>query len=444
MSVANRSGTIAIHAMVVYLVAGCQQQPSSQRSSVRAPIAANHAEAPLPENGDAGDIRVSLTDDPVETISVETTCRVAVFDRAGGKELAALLPQSTVPIERSRKGWKVGTKSVGAKSIELHPASSPGLWVNDRLYRGIVRFVADGQRTFRVVNILPLEHYIAGVIDGEMPVDFPAESRKVQAVAARSFAVMQRLRAAPDADFDLYASPLRSQHYRGYQYRDPTGATKAGESDAARRVTRETQGLVCTRNGKLFRTYYSACCGGQTTKGALYFPDADDLPGVKCNACDACPKHRWSIRLNAEELSTAVRKAAARSIDRRFRVDKAEANGIDDRNEIPQVTFEDSAGHKEEVSGVALRSAIGVNKLYSAWFTVRRDGDDFVLEGRGYGHGVGMCQWGAAGLAKQGSDFRAILKRYYPGSKIQPLTALKSRPDDGANHAHGTRQHSDD
>jgi SpoIID/LytB domain protein len=108
------------------------------------------------------------------------------------------------------------------------------------------------------------------------------------------------------------------------------------------------------------------------------------------------------------------------------------------------VALEDATGNKLRVTGVALRWAIGVNKLYSGWFTIRRDGENFVLEGRGYGHGVGMCQWGAAGLAKQGSDFRAILTRYYPGCEIQPLTALKSRPDDGAKHGHGTRQHSDD
>jgi stage II sporulation protein D len=443
MNGASRLRIVAIHSMVGILLAGCQQQPAPQQSSAPAMIAANHASEPLPENGEAGDIRVALTDDPVDSITIETTSPIAVLAREGD-ELAALAPKLTIQIERSKAGWNVGTKSLEAKSIEFHPTSSPGLWVNDRLYRGFVRFVAEGKRSFRIINVLPLEHYIAGVIDGEMPIDFPEESRKVQAVAARSFAVMQRMRATSDSEFDLYASPLKSQHYRGYQYRDAMGATKVGESDAARRVTRETKGLVCTRNGELFRTYYSACCGGRTTKGSLYFPDASDMPGVACNACDACPKHRWSLRLNTDELSAAVRRAASDSIAKQFSVARAEAQGIDDRNRILQVTVEDAAGKKQQVTGVALRSAIGVNKLYSGWFNIHRDGDEFVLEGRGYGHGVGMCQWGAAGLAKQGSDFRTILTRYYPGCEIQPLTTLKSRPDDGANHGHGTRQYSDD
>jgi stage II sporulation protein D len=377
-----------------------------------------HAEEPLPDNGDAGEIRVALFDTPPDSAVLLTTSRVILLDRESHAQLASFPPNTELRVTRSPHAWTIAGRSLPATSLEIRPASSPGMWIEDRHCRGTFRLIPHKLNALQVVNVLPLEHYLAAVIDGEMPADFPDEARKAQAVAARSFAVMQRKKAPQGSEHDLYASAARSQRYLAYRYRDPSGRLLAGESSGSRRAVQETRGLVCTRSGQLFRTYYSACCGGRTSRGILFFPDAETLASVDCGACDACPRHRWTERISQTEFAAALRRAVP-TLPKSLVVADARTLGVDDRNALPRVTIRTANGQQINTTGAALRSAH--RSLPSAWFSIRPDGSDFLLEGRGHGHGVGLCQWGAAGLARQAVDFTAILARYYQGCEIQPM-----------------------
>jgi len=417
---------------LLLLLVGCAPSSSPRPAAAPATPAANHARQPLPDNGEAGDIRVCLLDEPLTTISIKAANPAMIVASFDTKPLRTIPTGESFELTRSKAGWTIAGETLVADSIEIHPQSSPGLWIDDHLYRGFLRITPLGNHSLQVINVLPLEHYVAGVVDGEIPAQFPAETRKAQAVAIRTFAVMQRETADPADDFDLRASAERSQSYLGYQYRDSRGRLLSGESDAARLAVQETRGLICARNGRPFRTYYSACCGGRTTKGTLFFPDAVEIPSIACDACGDYPRSRWTARLSAEELTEAVRIASRGKLPEPFRLADVTVEGASRRDAIPRILLRDMKNRTVTASTAALRSAVGGGKLLSAWFTVRPDGAEFVLEGRGHGHGVGLCQWGAAGLAEAGADFRTILARYYPGCEILPISSLlrgtKDRP----------------
>ncbi len=379
------------------------------------------AEDALPDAGPAGDIRVCLTDNPLEGSVVITTVSDVTVHAAGQDKVQHKAPARTeLRIERKAGAWMIGSRKLTGTALEVRPAASPGLWVNDRFYRGTFRFVPFDNRRFWIVNDLPLEHYLCSVIDGEIPGAFHNEARKAQTVAARTYALRRQQQNA-GKEFDVYASPTRDQNYHGFQYRDAKGTAFAGESPKSRQAVRETLGQVLLRDGKLARTYYSACCGGITSAGPTTFPEATDMPSVECQQCQACPRFRWSTVLTGEEVAAAVRKAAGRNAPKDFEVARVEVQRPDDRERLPRLVATDSRGTSLTVDARAFRSALPRSDLFSVWFAMHAEGDRWRLDGIGHGHGVGLCQWGANGFAGTGKTFDAILAHYYPGTVIAPF-----------------------
>ncbi len=379
------------------------------------------AQDKLPEPGPAGDIRICLTDNPIDGSIVFTTALETNVHAVGEEKSQHKVPaKADLRIDRQKGGWFVAGKKLNGDVIELRPASSPGLWVENRFYRGVLRLVPFDNRRFWIVNVLPLEHYLCSVIDGEIPGAFHNEARKAQAVAARTYALRRREQNA-GKEFDVYASPTRDQNYHGFQYRDLRGRALAGESAKSRLAVRETAGQVLMRDGKLARTYYSACCGGVTSAGTTTFPEATDMPSVECGHCQDCPRYRWSATLGKQELSTAVRKAVGRNAPKAFEAATVEVQKPDDRERLPDLIATVRAGKKLTIDTRSFRSALLRADLFSVWFSLHQDGDRWRVEGIGHGHGVGLCQWGANGFAKEGKTFAEILTYYYPRTEVRPF-----------------------
>jgi len=372
----------------------------------------------LPEVGKTGDIRVCLSDNPFDGAVVITTASEARLHEVGKpKSQLTSAAKSELRIERKAGEWTSGGKKLSGQVIELRPATSPGLWINDRFYRGSLRLVPFDNRRFWVINVLPFEHYLCSVIDGEIPGPFHNEARKAQAVAARTYALRRRQQNAA-REFDVYASPTRDQNYHGFQYRDGKGRAFAGESAKSRQAVRETVGQVLLRDGKLARTYYSACCGGVTSAGTTTFSDATDMPSVVCGHCQDCPRYRWSTILTAAELSTGMRKGIGKKAPATFEVSSAEVVAHTDRTRLPDLVIRDQGGKSLTLDTRSFRTALPRTDLFSVWFSIEKDGDRWRLNGSGHGHGVGLCQWGANGLAKEGKRFDEILELYYPGAEV--------------------------
>ncbi|MEX1098152.1 MAG: SpoIID/LytB domain-containing protein [Planctomycetales bacterium] len=362
-------------------------------------------------------VRVCLTPEPVErlALAIQGGCRIRAVDGGGVLDRPARLGSVTAAATAS--GVRIGTREYPVSQIEVVPDAPPDLRVGDRWYRGSLRLFRRPGGKLIAVNVLPLEEYVASVVDSEMPAAFPAAARQAQAIAARTYALYQMTTPPAHPQFDLHAD-VRSQKYLGYQYLDGQGRKLAGETADGRRVAEETAGIVCTHRGKVFCTYYSAVCGGRTVRGDLVFADAaPPLVPVACDWCRAAERYRWSNGLSGAEIAASLGDVLGGSA-RPLTALRATGGVAEDGS----AEFVASDGVRtERVSATMLRRRLPAGVLHSPHFTVRKEGDRFVFDGRGHGHGVGLCQWGAKGQAEAGRNCLEILRHYYPGAEIVAL-----------------------
>lgn len=267
-----------------------------------------------------------------------------------------------------------------------------------RLLSGEVE-VRRGEGGLQVIDGLPLEDYVSAVTGAEMPPGFPAEALKAQAVAARSYALARKLEAVEQGrDFDL-GSTVLDQVYPG-QAVDPR----------ARAAAEATKGEVLVKGRRPVEANFHSTCGGRTERGLdALGRDLDYLASVECRHCRAAPKFTWRLDLRADELAKLARLPGRAT---GFRVLERTRAGRASRVEVV------AGPRRVRLTAVELRRRIGYERLPSLWFSVRPEGAGYAVHGRGSGHGAGLCQWGAAGWAKEGAGYREILRRYYRGTEI--------------------------
>ena len=271
-----------------------------------------------------------------------------------------------------------------------------------RSLRGRVEVQCDGDR-WQAINVLPIESYLAAVLGGEMPPAFPLEALRAQAVAARSYAMMRKIEAREAGRPYHLGATVLSQVYLGLDHEDPRTAAAVAA----------THGEVLAVGVTPVEAYFHASCGGRTESGAaaLDRPFAY-LKSVSCPCENHSPYAHWRVELGAAELGKAVGLAAPVDCDIVSRTSSGRALRVQLRN---------ANGGERTILATALRTAVGYQKLPSTWFEVHREGKSFVFEGRGSGHGAGLCQWGAKIFAEQGKTYREILEHYYPGTTVEKI-----------------------
>ncbi len=354
-----------------------------------------------------------------------STLRVAVVRDApsveirvtGAYEVWGTEPEKSVLEEKAERKVTVrvrngailwGDHSLGVASIRVIPRPSGSVHVDGRGYRGRIRVDAAGKGSLIVVNEIGVETYLAGVLGAEMPLGWPDEALQAQAIAARTYA-LDRAHRRRHEPYDLTAD-TSSQVYKGLDAEDPT----------AYRVVYETQGVVLTHRGKVFTPYFMSTCGGRTASAAKVFGGEAPPPlgGVECGYCRASGRYRWPVEGKKVSFTQAELAGALRPRGLSFdRIDRIESIGKDPDGYATRVSLH-SGGQTFTLSALDFRMALGPNNLLSTNFEAERKGETFVFRGRGWGHGVGMCQWGAYGMAKAGYDARTILRHYYPGAEL--------------------------
>ena len=327
------------------------------------------------------------------------------------------------------KGGKVciGDELSPAPRVTLRPAEGDairlsldraGQWSAEVAYPGLIHLTAGDAGGIEVVNELDLERYVGCVVANEVWPTFDAEAFRAQAIVSRSFVLYQMSRR-PNAPFDVSATQ-GSQVYRGI--RDDAVGRRAVEA------AEYTRGIVCTwrdrDEDRLFCTYYSAACGGVSQSAALLGPEGDVPPlrgGVKCDYCKIAPAdaYRWGpVRLPVAEV-------LAHLIERY--PDLASLGGISAITPLEQtpsgrlitlrITGQNGANH--DMLAERFRLAIGPTVIRSTDCRIRvKDGEMIFENGKGYGHGLGLCQWGMQGLAQSGKHAAEILRFYYPDAKL--------------------------
>ncbi|MBK9517869.1 MAG: SpoIID/LytB domain-containing protein [Anaeromyxobacter sp.] len=259
-----------------------------------------------------------------------------------------------------------------------------------------------GAAGLTVIEELPLDDYVAGVLSGELPRSFPPEAQKAQAVAARSYALIRKIEAeAAGRGWHLGAGVL-SQVYAG-----------AAPNPVARAAADATRGEVLVSGNEPVEAFFHAACGGATEGGlAALGRDLPYLASVPCGRCNGAPGARWKLTRSGAELARAVGLASPVSA---VRVLERSPSGRAARVELA------AGGRTVTLAAADLRQRLGYGALASLAFEVSARRGGFTFEGRGQGHGAGLCQWGAAGLARQGKDYLEILAHYYPGARVVKL-----------------------
>ncbi len=347
-----------------------------------------------------------------EADKVEITGEVEFVAVCGGKRQKFRGGQKVVA---SAKEGNVVLGSLTGERVVVEGAFDGTLKVFGLHWRGKLVLVAAGVKV-RVINEVAVESYLVGVVGREMGAGFSPEALAAQAIAARTYALWM-MRRRRNRQFHLTRRP-NTQAYGGVE----------AESPSVRQAVRATSGLVLTYKGKIFPAFYHAICGGMTSSAAFVFgspvygttPDGDGPldGGVICTFCDeTAPPHRlhWTLLLTQNDAVNLLEKAGHRV----GQVNDIIPTDSDSAQRHRTVIFRTDKGDIK-MSTATLRRLLSY-RLHSSLFSVRKKGKDFVITGRGWGHGVGLCQWGAEGMARLTYSCAQILQTYYPNSKLKRL-----------------------
>lgn len=363
-----------------------------------------------------------------ETIEVPDKIRVVVADGLPVLDLSIRGRYSVTTIE-TKKLLKEGKTFFNIKirpaeygigfgkdyfkihAIEIRPERNPGIYLGKRLYRGSLQILRTKEGYLRAINIIDLEDYLKGVIYHEISHRWPIEAINAQAIASRTFALYQ---AQQNRDKHYYLkSDVSSQVYGGAY----------GERYRANQAVEATKGQVLLYKGELLPAFFHATCGGRTEDASrLWKVDLGPLKGVSCPFCKNSPHFFWKYDISLSEIEEQLGAAGYKISN----ISSIETEEKDASGRVLQLLIK---GERPSVgiSAKEFRHLLGPNQIRSTDFTVDIKSEMAQFKGRGWGHGVGMCQWGALALSKKGKTAEEILRHYYPGAKVVMLGSTSLR-----------------
>jgi stage II sporulation protein D len=355
-------------------------------------------------------------DSPYRLVSVDTT---EVF--------SAQETTDTINIEPGDEGIKIGQQLFRTKHLIIEPQDSLPFTINNQSYRGSLELVVNADsNSMTAINNVPLETYLAGVVAAEMPSYWETEALKAQAIAARTYCLYIKSRFGKNRLWDVRTTQA-NQVYRGVAA-ETMRTTNAVNSTAGMVLCCEQESGACEQ----FPAYYSSVCGGHTENAQDVFGESwAALEGVDCPYCKEITKpdlFYWPMAKFDKKYATE------RIIDRYpnlkdlvtiEKIEPAKENIYNNNfKRIVSVKLTGSAGKTASLRAQDLCLAIDPTgtKIQSTSCTIVSLKDEFMfVAGKGFGHGVGLCQYGARELARQGKTAQEILNFYYPNSRIKIL-----------------------
>lgn len=374
-------------------------------------------------------------DNPPIRVRLQASVEVLELEGIGvqihGREVAfekvAIPRHQTIRIERFEHGWKV-TRSGAFEVIETPFLAMKGIALRQggKLLPNQVFLAPQKRKKFDVIGILPLENYLVGVIASEMPLSWPLETLKAQAIAARSYALVTMRERAKS--FYHVESTVLDQVFT-HIGNEPNESALVSKAKVA---VKETEGMVLLApDGKTLKAFYHSDCGGKTS-------NAKDVWGYGVSAgiavdasCPGVAKRNWNLELEDQGLSAKLKQYLKKDMGLLVNFSLIRP-GPDER--VQKMELQWQSGEKTKMAAHEFRAAIGFDQLRSTFFEARKMGDRFLFTGKGFGHGVGLCQWGARALGKMGKDYKEILEHYYPKAEIQSseskrLALIRNEPE---------------
>lgn len=329
---------------------------------------------------------------------------------------------SPVKIFQTQRGFGF-LKKKNYHRLYIKPFKRQHVKVNGKAYRGTIEIFEDKFGKLTIVNKVDLESYLYSVIKAEMLITSPIEALKAQAVVARTYAMKNKDKFRDTLGFGL-TDDVRSQVYTGL----------SSEHPLAIKVVKQTKGMVITDNKELISTYYHSACGGSTLDSKHWLgKEVRFLKSKVCKWCSAYKNYKWTLDIPYKKLKNLLRLDGKKlSNIQELKV----VNSTDGR--LKSLMVNHSTG-TIKLSGAKLRKLMGPFIMRSTMAKQSSKSSSKVIEnpdelaimdilnsfgnasqsrtltliGEGFGHGVGLCQWGAKGLAKQKKNYKQILQYYY-------------------------------
>jgi stage II sporulation protein D len=321
------------------------------------------------------------------------------------------LPESKVRL--LNRGFFMGLNVYHSKRLTIIASREASITIDGRAFRGGITFIRTPDNRITVVNTIDVEDYIKGVLYHEVSHHWPMEALKAQAVAARTYALYS-IRPSSSKPYDV-TNDIYSQVYGG---RD----SERYRTDLA---VDYTHGQILTYNGKIIPAYFHATCGG-ATEDAKEVWNIDDIPplrGVPCSFCQTSPHLHWKKNFRLKDIQDALNLHG-------FKVGPIQEMTVVDRDRsdrIDHLKITEKDGRELVMKGKDFRDIMGPNVLMSNNYQIIMKGYYVDIIGKGWGHGVGLCQWGAFGMAQQQFNFKQILAYYYPQSVLMDYHELSSK-----------------
>ncbi len=270
---------------------------------------------------------------------------------------------------------------------------------------------------------MPVETYLERVVAAEMPASFHVEALKAQAVAARTYTYKRIKDGGCKNGAQLCTDSTCCQAYDSDEdCREKWGSSYESNIKKIRSAVEDTYSEVLEYDGTLIEALYHAASGGQTEDSENVFAAARPyLRGVESENEVGSNHLKDEARLGRREFVSIINKKWPKAGLKESSLEKQVE--VEERFESGRV--ESVRLGKVEVTGRELRGAL---ELRSAWFTIEFTDDEVVIDTRGYGHGVGMSQSGANGMAQEGKNYREILKHYYTGIEIVNMLYMEALP----------------
>ena len=333
--------------------------------------------------------------------------RIAVKDGASQLKVGS----STQALVRDGTGRKLGTlnamgsfvakpqgggialNQLQSSQFWIDPSNNGYVYIGNRWYRGRVRLVRKGQGLL-AINHVDLEEYLYSVLGSEVYTNWPMEALKAQAVSARSYALHKRQKTS-NGLYDL-GDTTTWQVYKGVE----------AEASTTQKAVQETAGQVLTHKGRIILAVFHASSGGHTENVEDVW--SNPLPYLRgVPDFDQGTRHyRWEKIFSRSQLSKRISGVG--------NVVSFAPERLTPRGRIVTIKVLGDRGSRS-LSGNDMRKALS---LKSTRFVVSPEGANFRIEGGGFGHGVGMSQWGAYGMARRGYNYQQIVGHFYRGATL--------------------------
>jgi len=313
-----------------------------------------------------------------------------------------------VDVKPTNSGILIGLEPFNVYGVRIKTNGEANTYINDRRFRGDIDIIRTEETKLLVINHIGIEDYLSGVLYHEVSHLWPTEALKAQAIASRTFAVYKTIESI-GKDYDL-TNDVYSQVYGG----------RTSERRRTNRAVKETAGKILIYRNKVLPAYFHATCGGHTEDASLLWDvDIPPLKGKPCNYCGQSPHFKWTANIPLADIEKRLNDNSYKIKDiQDIKISSRDISGrVDSVNVISSIGTENIPANK-------FRLAIGPNLLRSANFEVVIRGRAALFNGRGWGHGVGMCQWGAYYMSRKGFSCDEILRFYYPGATIVDMKYL--------------------